>query len=69
LPSEDGTRAGIDTDYWNYIALKYRDATVYLTGVLEPIVVEDNGNVAFVVMPRAIPQKQVKKVDVKKNKS
>jgi hypothetical protein len=51
LLSRDGTKCGIDRDYWIYITVKYPDAVVYLTDKLDPIVVEQDDTVRFVVMP------------------
>ncbi len=50
LKSKDNTRVGIDRDYWNYISIKYRNGIIYLTGESKPIIIEDDGEVCFVVM-------------------
>lgn len=54
LVSKGNNRCAIYKKYMQYIQIKYPDAKVYLTNPTTPIVVEDDGELRFIVMPFAV---------------
>ncbi len=49
-----GHFCGIGNDYLNYINLKYPNGNIYISDSEKPIIVEDKGEIRFLVMPYRI---------------